>query len=244
MDDAARSVREFGITFFDRRSRASRASCTSSDRSRAHPAGHDHRVRRLAHVHARRVRRDRVRHRHDAGARRARHPDAGARQAEGSPHQCDRQARPGVYAKDVILHIIRMLGVNGGTGFAYEYGGDVFDRFSMEERMTVCNMSIEGGARVRLREPRRDDVRLSEGPSVSRRRARRGTRPSRTGMIASRCGRRLRRRRQHRRGRHRADGDLGHQARAGHLDQRETCPTPRRPSRRPKGARSRRRSST
>ena len=56
--------------------------------------------------------------------------------------------RPGVYAKDVILHIIRTLGVNGGTGYAYEYGGDLFDRFSMEERMTVCNMSIEGGARA------------------------------------------------------------------------------------------------
>jgi 3-isopropylmalate/(R)-2-methylmalate dehydratase large subunit len=56
--------------------------------------------------------------------------------------------RPGVYAKDVILHIIRVLGVNGGTGYAYEYGGDVFDRFTMEERMTVCNMSIEGGARA------------------------------------------------------------------------------------------------
>ncbi|MDX2108792.1 MAG: 3-isopropylmalate dehydratase large subunit [Verrucomicrobiota bacterium] len=56
--------------------------------------------------------------------------------------------KPGVYAKDVILHIIRELGVNGGTGYAYEYGGEVFDRFSMEERMTVCNMSIEGGARA------------------------------------------------------------------------------------------------
>jgi len=55
--------------------------------------------------------------------------------------------RPGVYAKDVILHIIRTLGVNGGIGYAYEYAGDVFDRMSMEERMTVCNMSIEGGAR-------------------------------------------------------------------------------------------------
>src|SRR5580692_7601406 len=55
---------------------------------------------------------------------------------------------PGTYAKDVILHIIRNLGVNGGTGFAYEYGGEVFDRFTMEERMTVCNMSIEGGARI------------------------------------------------------------------------------------------------
>jgi 3-isopropylmalate/(R)-2-methylmalate dehydratase large subunit len=55
---------------------------------------------------------------------------------------------PGVYAKDVILHIIRQLGVNGGTGYAYEYGGSTFDGFTMEERMTVCNMSIEGGARV------------------------------------------------------------------------------------------------
>lgn len=55
--------------------------------------------------------------------------------------------RPGVFAKDVILHIIRKLGVQGGVGYAYEYAGDVFDRMTMEERMTVCNMSIEGGAR-------------------------------------------------------------------------------------------------
>jgi 3-isopropylmalate/(R)-2-methylmalate dehydratase large subunit len=55
--------------------------------------------------------------------------------------------RPGVYAKDVILWIINRLGVHGGVGYAYEYAGDVLDRFSMEERMTVCNMSIEGGAR-------------------------------------------------------------------------------------------------
>ena len=54
----------------------------------------------------------------------------------------------GVYAKDVILHIIRNLGVGGGKGFAYEYGGEVIDRMNMEERMTVCNLSIEGGALV------------------------------------------------------------------------------------------------
>ncbi len=59
----------------------------------------------------------------------------------------DGELQPGVYAKDVILHIIRVLGVNGGLGYAYEYGGSVFDRMNMEERMTVCNMSIEGGAR-------------------------------------------------------------------------------------------------
>lgn len=55
---------------------------------------------------------------------------------------------PGVYAKDVILHIIRKLGVKGGVGYAYEYAGPVFERMTMEERMTVCNMSIEGGARL------------------------------------------------------------------------------------------------
>ena len=54
----------------------------------------------------------------------------------------------GVYAKDVILAIIRRLGVNGGIGFCYEYGGEVVERMTMEERLTVCNMSIEGGARI------------------------------------------------------------------------------------------------
>lgn len=56
--------------------------------------------------------------------------------------------KAGVYAKDVALYIINKLGVNGGVGYAYEFAGDVFDNMSMDERMTVCNMSIEGGARV------------------------------------------------------------------------------------------------
>ncbi len=54
---------------------------------------------------------------------------------------------PGVYAKDVILAIIRKLGVKGGIGYAYEYAGPVIEAMTLEERMTVCNMSIEGGAR-------------------------------------------------------------------------------------------------
>jgi len=57
------------------------------------------------------------------------------------------QLGPGVYAKDVILYIIQKLGVQGGVGYAYEFAGSTFDAMSMEERMTVCNMSIEGGAR-------------------------------------------------------------------------------------------------
>ena len=55
---------------------------------------------------------------------------------------------PGVYAKDVILEIIRRLGVKGGAGYAYEYAGPAVDRMTMDERMTICNMSIEGAARV------------------------------------------------------------------------------------------------
>ena len=54
---------------------------------------------------------------------------------------------PGVYAKDVALHVIHVLGAKGGIGFAYEFGGDVVDAFSMEERMTLCNLAIEAGAR-------------------------------------------------------------------------------------------------
>ena len=62
--------------------------------------------------------------------------------------QVNGELQPGVYAKDVILDIIHKLGVKGGVGYAYEYAGDTVERMSMEERMSVCNMSIEGGARV------------------------------------------------------------------------------------------------
>ncbi len=54
----------------------------------------------------------------------------------------------GVFAKDIILNIIRQLGVKGGVGFAYEFAGEAIKRLTMEERMTICNMSIEGGARA------------------------------------------------------------------------------------------------
>lgn len=71
--------------------------------------------------------------------------------------------RAGVFAKDVILHIIRQLGVQGGVGYAYEYAGEVFDRMSMEERMTVCNMSIEGGARCGYVNPDQTTVNYIKG---------------------------------------------------------------------------------
>lgn len=57
------------------------------------------------------------------------------------------ELKKGVLAKDVILYIISKLGTNSGTGYFVEYAGDVFENMSMEGRMTVCNMSIEMGAR-------------------------------------------------------------------------------------------------
>ena len=57
------------------------------------------------------------------------------------------ELQKGVYAKDLILHIIRHLGVKGGVGFAYEFAGPAIEKLSMEGRMTICNMAIEGGAR-------------------------------------------------------------------------------------------------
>jgi 3-isopropylmalate/(R)-2-methylmalate dehydratase large subunit len=60
---------------------------------------------------------------------------------------------PGVVAKDVILSIIRHIGVSGGIGHVIEYRGDTIRNLSMEGRMTVCNMSIEGGARAGMVAP-------------------------------------------------------------------------------------------
>jgi 3-isopropylmalate/(R)-2-methylmalate dehydratase large subunit len=59
----------------------------------------------------------------------------------------------GVGAKDLILHIIGEIGVDGGTGYVLEYRGAAIEALSMEERMTVCNMSIEAGARAGLIAP-------------------------------------------------------------------------------------------
>ena len=60
---------------------------------------------------------------------------------------CKNKLTDGVYAKDLVLHIINQLGVKAGVGYAYEFTGPAISELSMEERMTICNMSIEGGAR-------------------------------------------------------------------------------------------------
>ncbi len=65
----------------------------------------------------------------------------------------DGELAPGVGAKDVILHIIGVIGVNGGTGQVIEYRGSTIRAMDMEERMTLCNMSIEAGARAGMVAP-------------------------------------------------------------------------------------------
>ncbi|MBI3653123.1 MAG: 3-isopropylmalate dehydratase large subunit [Acidobacteria bacterium] len=80
--------------------------------------------------------------------------------------QCLTQAKPqtfrinvegqlphGVSAKDLILYIIRVIGTDGATGYVIEYAGEAIQKLSMEERMTVCNMSIEAGARAGMIAP-------------------------------------------------------------------------------------------
>lgn len=66
---------------------------------------------------------------------------------------------PGVSAKDIILTILAKIGTKGGAGHCFEYTGTTIASLSMEERMTICNMSIEGGARVGMIAP--DDVTFS-----------------------------------------------------------------------------------
>lgn len=61
--------------------------------------------------------------------------------------------RPGVGAKDVVLHIIGVIGVNGGTGHVLEFRGSTIEAMDMEQRMTLCNMAIEAGARAGMVAP-------------------------------------------------------------------------------------------
>ncbi len=73
----------------------------------------------------------------------------------------------GVTAKDVILKIIGTIGTAGGTGFVIEFSGDVIRNLSMEERMTICNMTIEGGARAGLIQPDEKTFKYLENKPMS-----------------------------------------------------------------------------
>ena len=87
------------------------------------------------------------------------------RKAKNMRVTVDGKLPDGVTAKDIILSIIGEIGTAGGTGHVIEYSGEAIRALSMEGRMTVCNMSIEGGRAGRHGGAGRDDLRLSRGPA-------------------------------------------------------------------------------
>ena len=180
MQALRRNAEDFGITYFDL-APANRASSTSSDPSRASPS------RAPPSPAAIRTPPPTAR---SAPSRSASAPP---RCATCSPRRpwpsrrvkvrrinVDGDLRPGVYAKDVILHIIRLLGAKGGIGYAYEYGGNVFDRMSDGGAHDRLQHVHRRRRPLRLRQSGREDLRVSERPSL-RRQERLGTPPSPAG---------------------------------------------------------------
>ena len=132
----------------------------------------------------------------------------------------------GVSAKDIILALIARIGVGGGTGSVFEYTGSAIRALGMEERMTVCNMSIEGGARAGLVAP--DDTTFQyldgrphapQGAAWDAALARWKQLPTDEGAVYDRT-------RDHRRRCARADDHLRHQPRHGRADHARRCPNP------------------
>ena len=95
-----------------------------------------------------------------------------------------RRLKHGVGAKDIILNLISRIGIGGGTGCVFEYSGSAIRALSMEERMTICNMSIEGGARAGMIAPDDTTYRVFGGTPVCAQRVPTGTRQSRVAQAA------------------------------------------------------------
>ena len=135
-----------------------------------HAAGPNDRLRRQPHFDARRVWHAGVWHRHQRSRARAGDAVPGAsRDRRPCTLWCTASARKGVTAKDIILAIIGKIGIGGGTGHVAEYGGEAIRALSMEGRMTVCNMTIEGGARAGMIAPDETTFAYLEGrPFVPR----------------------------------------------------------------------------
>ena len=99
------------------------------------------------------------------GRARARHPDADpAARRRTCASRVDGELPAGVAAKDIVLAIIGEIGTAGGTGHVIEYAGEAIRALSMEGRMTLCNMSIEGGARAGLIAPDEKTFDYHQGP--------------------------------------------------------------------------------
>ena len=141
----------------------------------------------------------------------------------------DGKLPPGVTAKDIILAIIGEIGTAGGTGYALEYAGEAIRALSMEGRMTVCNMSVEGGAKAGFIAPDEKAYRLSQGPPARRRRASAwDDGDALLGDAALRRRRAFRPRDQARCRQAAAARHLGHQPRAGRSRSPGACRSPTR----------------
>ena len=130
----------------------------------------------------------------------------------------DGRLAPGVSSKDVILALIARIGIGGGTGHVFEYRGDAIRALTMEQRMTICNMSIEGGARAGLIAP--DDTTFEYIAGRAHAPAGRGVGRGGRALAgpADRRRRDVRPDRHDRRDGPRADGHLRHEPRDGHPD--------------------------
>ena len=148
--------------------------------ARADPARDDHRVRRLAHEHPRRVRGARVRDRDERGRDGPRHPDASS-SATRRPTRSGSTAgsTPGVSAKDIILALIARIGIGGGTGHVFEYTGEAIrgaDHGAADDRLQHEHRGRRAG---RADRPGRHDLRVPARPDA---------RPDRAGLGRGRGG--------------------------------------------------------
>ena len=190
------------------------------DRPRAgrDAAGHDDRLRRFATPRptARSARsRSASAPRRSSTSSRRRRSCRSARRRCASPTRAS--SANGVAAKDLILATIGKLGTGGMVGHAVEYAGETMAGLSMENRMTICNMTIEGGGRAGMIAPGRDDLRVDRGPARGARGLRRGGR--RVARASDRGRRRVRHRGRGERRRDLAHGHVGHEpgpGRPGH----------------------------
>jgi 3-isopropylmalate/(R)-2-methylmalate dehydratase large subunit len=122
---------------------------------------------------------------------------------------------PGVSAKDVILAVIAKIGTGGGQGYVIEYRGSAIESLSMEARMTICNMSIEAGARAGMVAPDETTFEFLRGPPPRPDGRRLGRRRRGVESVAHRRRRRIRHRGLPRRGGTEPVRYLGHQSGSG-----------------------------
>ena len=133
----------------------------------------------------------------------------------------------GVTAKDVILAIIAKIGANGAAGHVIEYAGSTIRAMSIEERLTVCNMSIEAGARAGMVAPDETTYAYLEGPAIRAEGREVGQGARLLAHAAERPGREVRQGSLARCDPARADGDLGQQPRGRAAGERDRSPTRR-----------------